>query len=273
MAAVDSATDPVSGEFDGRVAVITGTSWIAAEVARLMVERGGSVVVVGPDIDVADEVVGPLGDSARFVTGSTRSDEDLGAALHTAVQCFGGVDVIVAAHASFVDDRLETDRERWLEALDVNVAGTSLLVQKAVPLMEQRGGGAVVLVTSISGKASQPDRLVYPVTKAALLGMVRNLAQVLAPKQIRVNSVSPGWTWSRNIERRYGTRERADRYAAEFQLLGRLGDPAEVAEAVLFLCSDRSSFTTGADLAVDGGYASTSPEALGHAQIAVPEVG
>ena len=273
MAAVDSATDPVSGEFDGRVAVITGTSWIAAEVARLMVERGGSVVIVGPDVDVADEAVGPLGDSARFVTGSTRSDEDLDAALHTAVQCFGGVDVIVAAHASFVDDRLETDRERWLEALDVNVAGTSLLVQKAVPLMEQRGGGAVVLVTSISGKASQPDRLVYPVTKAALLGMVRNLAHVLAPKHIRVNSVSPGWTWSRNIERRYGSRERADRYAAEFQLLGRLGDPAEVAEAVLFMCSDRSSFTTGADLAVDGGYASTSPEALGHAQIAVPEVG
>ncbi len=268
-----STSDPVVGEFADKVAVITGTSWIAAETARLMVERGGSVVIAGPDVSVSEEVLAPLGDAARFVAASTRSDADLDAALDTAVEAFGGVDIVIVAHASFVDDRLETDRDRWLEALDVNVAGTALLVSKAVPLMEARGGGSVVVVTSISGKASQPDRLVYPVTKAALLGMVRNMAHVLSPHRIRVNSVSPGWTWSRNIERRYGTRERADRYAAEFQLLGRLGEPEEVAEAVLFLCSDRSSFTTGADLAVDGGYSSTGPEALGHARVAVPEIG
>ena len=262
-----------SAEFAGKVAVVTGgTSMIAASVGRLFVERGGSVVLAGPDPEHVDEVIAPLGDSGRFVVASTRNDADLDEILRTAVDAFGGVDMVVAAHASFIDDRLDTSRDQWIEALDVNVAGTSLLVQRAVPLMERRGGGAVVVVTSISGKLSQPDRVVYPVTKAALLGLVRNLAHVLAPRNIRVNSVSPGWTWSRNIERRYGTRERADRYAAEFQLLGRLADPDEIAEAVLFLCSQRASFTTGADLAVDGGYASTSPEALGQAQIKVPTI-
>jgi hypothetical protein len=95
--------------------------------------------------------------------------------------------------------------------------------------------------------------------------LVRTAAQQLAPRGIRVNAVSPGWMWSRNIERRYGTRERADALAAEFQALGRLADPEEIAQAVLFLVSDRASFVTGADLVVDGGYSAMGPEALGQA--------
>ncbi len=138
-----------------------------------------------------------------------------------------------------------------------------MFIEKAVPLMQARGAGAAVLVTSISGKASQPNRIVYPVTKAALLGLSRNMAQALAPLGIRLNSVSPGWTWSRNIEARYGSREYADDFAGEFHAIRRMAEPEEIADAICYLCSDGASFVTGSDFAVDGGYSAMGPEALG----------
>ena len=111
---------------------------------------------------------------------------------------------------------------------------------------------------------------VYNVSKAGLLMLARTGAQALAPRGIRVNSVSPGWTWSRNIERRYGSRERADEFAAEFQPLGRMADPDEIAAAVMFVASEDAAFMTGADLVVDGGYTALGPEALGQAAAKVP---
>ncbi len=213
-----------------------------------------------------------LGNSARFVRTDVTRDADLDVLIDGAVAEFGGLDYVVSASAAFDDAQMETTRDQWHHALDVNVVGTAMLIEKAVPHIERRGGGAVVIIASISAKSSQPNRLVYPVTKSALLGLTRNSAQLLAGRSIRVNSVSPGWTWSRNIERRYGSRERADSVAAEFQALGRLAHPGEIADAVLYLLSDRASFVTGTDLAVDGGYAAMGPEALGQAFEKIPVI-
>ena len=260
--------------FAGKVALVTGaTSYIGAAICTQLVGSGARVVLGDLAEDLGHSIAAPLGDSARFVRADVTHDGDLDRMVDTAVAEFGGIDLAVSAAAIFDDAQLDTTRDQWRRALDVNVIGAAMLIQKAVPSMERRGGGAIVVIASVSARQSQPDRLVYPVTKAALLGLTRNSAQLLAGRSIRVNAVSPGWTWSRNIERRYGaSRERADAVAAEFQALGRLADPDEIADAVLYLLSDRASFITGADLAVDGGYSAMGPEALGQAFAKYPIV-
>ena len=251
-------------EFAGKVLVATGgASLIVESLARQFVDNGGHVVLGDLQDEFAEQLVTSLGGAGRFVRTDVTSDSDLDALLQTAVTDFGGVDFVVSAHTTFACGHLDTTRENWRSSLDVNVASTAMFIEKAVPLMQQRGGGAAVLVTSVSGKASQPNHIVYPVTKAALLGLNRNMSQALAPLGIRINSVSPGWTWSRNIERRYGTREHADHFAGEFHSIRRMAEPEEIADAICYLCSDGASFITGADLAVDGGYSALGPEALG----------
>ena len=260
-------------EFAGKVLVATGgASFIVEALARQFVDNGGHVVLGDLQDDFAEQLLASLGTSGRFLPTDVTSDEDLDALLATAVDDFGGVDFVVGAHTTFACGYLDTTRETWLTSLNVNVASSAMLVEKAVPLMQQRGGGAVVLVTSVSGKSSQPNRIVYPVTKAALLGLTRNMSQALAPLGIRINSVSPGWTWSRNIERRYGTREHADHFAGEFHSIRRMGEPEEIADAICYLCSAGASFITGADVAVDGGYSALGPEALGQPYEKFPAV-
>ena len=262
-----------STEFAGKVALVTGaSSFIATAVITQLVEAGARVVLADVNERIGSEIAESLGESVRFVRTDVTSDADLERLVDTAVTEFGGVDLVVSAAAVFDDGQMESTREQWHRAFDVNVIGAAMLIEKAVPHIVRRGGGSVVIIASISAKQSQPDRLVYPVTKTALLGLTRNAAQLLASRSIWVNAVSPGWTWSRNIERRYGTRQRADSVAAEFQALGRLADPDEIADGVLYLLSDRASFVTGTDLAVDGGYAAMGPEALGQAFVKIPVI-
>lgn len=195
-----------------------------------------------------------------FTPCDLRKDADITALVQATRDAYGRIDFLVNVACSYLDNGADSSRAEWLEALDVNIVGSVMLMQAArADLAATRG--AIVNFGSISARVAQTGRWLYPVSKAAILQLTRNQAMDLAPDGIRVNAVSPGWTWSNIMDQLTGgNREKTDAVAAPFHLLRRAGDPEEVANAVLFLCSDEASFITGTDIRVDGGYTAMGPE-------------
>jgi NAD(P)-dependent dehydrogenase (short-subunit alcohol dehydrogenase family) len=130
--------------------------------------------------------------------------------------------------------------------------------------MKQTGGGAIVNVASISAHIAQPNRWTYNACKGAVVTLTKCQALDLSVDGIRVNTVSPGWIWTPEVLKAAGgDRKRWEPVWGRFHMLRRLGEPSEVAKAIVFLCSDDASFITGAELAVDGGYMAMGSEGLG----------
>jgi NAD(P)-dependent dehydrogenase (short-subunit alcohol dehydrogenase family) len=189
-----------------------------------------------------------------------RDDAQIAALVAATKAKFGRIDFLVNVACSYLDNGAETTRADWLTALDINIVGSVMLMQAAQAELAANKG-AIVNFGSISSRVAQTGRWVYPVSKAAILQLTRNQAMDLAPHGIRVNAVSPGWTWSNIMDQLTGgNRAKTDAVAAPFHLLGRVADPEEVASAVMFLCSDEASFITGTDICVDGGYTAMGPE-------------
>jgi NAD(P)-dependent dehydrogenase (short-subunit alcohol dehydrogenase family) len=251
----------------GSTAIVTGgATLIGQAVVRAFAERGANVAVA----DIDTEGAKSLPEGVFFSDTDIRDDAQIDRFVADVVERFGGVDFLVNLACSYVDDGAASPREDWLESLNVNVVSAVMTTKAVHPHMKAAGKGAIVNFTSISSKVAQTGRWLYPVGKAALVQLTRNMAMDLAPDGIRVNSVSPGWTWSKiMVELTGDDRAKTDRVAAPFHLLGRVGDPEEVAEVVLFLCSDNASVVTGADYAADGGYSAMGPE---QAEPAIPKL-
>ncbi|MCC5968842.1 MAG: SDR family oxidoreductase [Pararhodobacter sp.] len=251
-------------DFTNKVAIVTGASTlIGAGVVRAFAGAGARVVMA--DINEADgkKVASELGDGVAFRFTDVTKDDDIDACIAFAEKQFGGVDYHVNLASTYLDNGIHTSREDWLTSLNVNLVSAMVFADKVAPVIAKRGGGAIVNFASIAGKVAQPGRMTYSAAKAAMLQVTRNAAMQLRPRNIRVNSVSPGWTWSNiMVQLTENKREKADSVAKPFHIIERTGDPAEVAAAVLFLCSDQASFITGTDIAVDGGYTAIGPEGM-----------
>lgn len=243
---------------DGRTALVTGgATKIGLGVAEVLKAQGATVVVA--DIDREGLANVPEGIEAQVC--DITDDAAVEALVAGIVERHGGLDTVVNLAATYLDEGGDTSRADWLRALDVNLVSAVRVAAIARPHLAASGQGAIVNFTSISSKVAQTGRWVYPVSKAALVQLTRSQALDLAADGIRVNSVSPGWTWSNIMDGLSGgDLDKTDRVAAPFHILGRVNRPEEIGNVVAFLASPLASGVTGADYAVDGGYSAIGPE-------------
>lgn len=246
----------------GRSAIVTGgVTLIGAAVVEALHAAGVRVTVADIQAEAGAALARRLGEGVRFQATDITDDAQVATCVAAAAEVQGGVDILVNLACTYLDNGAESPRADWLKALDVNLVSAAMMLQAVRPHFRRAGRGAVVNFTSISSGVAQTGRWLYPVSKAAMVQLTRNMAMDLAAENVRVNSVSPGWTWSAIMDQlTHGDRAKTDRVAAPFHLLRRVGSPHEVAQVVLFLCSDLASFVTGAEWACDGGYSAMGPE-------------
>lgn len=246
----------------GRTAVVTGGATLVGQgVVEALHEAGATVVIADIDQAGATECAERLGERVHAVQLDITNDDQVAAFATDVVAQHGGIDILVNLACSYLDNGSQTSRADWLTALDVNLVSAVRMAAACREHLAASGHGAIINFTSISSKVAQTERWVYPATKAAMVQVTRSMAMDYADDKIRVNSVSPGWTWSKIMDQLSGgNRTHTDQVAGDFHFTKRVGDPIEVGRVVAFLASDAASVVTGADWAADGGYSAMGPE-------------
>jgi 3alpha(or 20beta)-hydroxysteroid dehydrogenase len=247
------------GELDGKVAIISGAArGQGAAAAKLFVTHGARVVVGDVLDDVGKELAESLGEAAVYRHLDVANEDDWANVVNETVDAWGGVDVLVnnagiLRFAALPDMPLAD----YLRIVNVNQVGTFLGMRAVAKPMMAAGKGSIVNISSIEGLAGMPYLTAYTSTKFAIRGMTKVASLELGPHGIRVNSVHPGMIETDMVKDAAGGHDVDLSPAAKRIALRRMGQPDDIAEVVLFLASDRSSYVTGAELAADGGATAT----------------
>ncbi|WP_241279837.1 SDR family NAD(P)-dependent oxidoreductase [Chryseobacterium cucumeris] len=244
-------------KLENKVAVITGgNSGIGLATAKEFIEQGAHVYITGRRKEQLDEAVKQLGSGVTAVQSDVSNLEDIDKLIAEVKGKHGKIDVLVSnVGIAHFEPLGYISEESFDQLFSTNVKGTVFLVQKALPLMST--GGSIILTGSVNGSKGTPAMSVYSATKAAVRNLARSWALDLKGTGIRVNVLSPGATSTENVVKNLnaiGQFEAISEGIAQQSPLGRFAEPHEVAKAALFLASDDSTFTTGSELFVDGGF-------------------
>jgi NAD(P)-dependent dehydrogenase (short-subunit alcohol dehydrogenase family) len=250
-----------TGKLKDKVAIVTGAGGdIGCAISLQFAAEGAAVVCADLDLKAArrtSEQIENVGGKAVPVECDVADNDAARASVSETVRRFGTLHVLVNNAAHFIRDATisELDETEFNRAFAVNVTGAFLMSRWAIPHMVRAGGGNIIHIASQMGHVAREKQATYCATKGALLLLAKGMALDHASNGIRVNSLSPGGIATQGMADQWGGMERAEReWGKRMHPLGRLGRTEEIARAALFLASDDSSFMTGADLLVDGGY-------------------
>jgi NAD(P)-dependent dehydrogenase (short-subunit alcohol dehydrogenase family) len=250
----------VTTELEGKVALVTGgTSGIGRDTAVLFAKAGAKVVVAGrrePEGNETIELIRTAGGDGLFVKADISKASEVDALIQNAVNRFGRLDIafnnagIEGAWAPIV----RQSEEDWDRTIDINLKGVWLCLKYEIrQMLRQAGGGAIVNMASITALIGSVGAGAYSASKHGVIGLTKTAALENAKSGIRINAICPGFTETPMADRIFRV-PKLYKYVLSCHPIGRLGRPAEIAEAVLWMCSDRASFMTGQSLILDGGF-------------------
>ena len=245
-----------------RVAIVTGAAWgIGGATARRLAEEGARVLVADIDADGAAQNVATIrgnGGSAEAFACDVGVEADVRAMVEKAIALWGKLDILVnnaypVGRSGPRVDVVNITETAWDEGFNIGLKSMFRAARFAVPHLRDGGGGSIVNMSSVHGLMAEPGQLVYETLKAGVMSLTRQLAVEYGPAGIRVNAICPGHVVTERMAERWQDHPETLRYFAEQYPLRRTGLPVDIANAVVFLCSDEASFITGHSLVVDGG--------------------
>ncbi|SFR47062.1 NAD(P)-dependent dehydrogenase, short-chain alcohol dehydrogenase family [Marinobacter daqiaonensis] len=245
--------------FSGKVALVTGgAAGIGAATAKAFALEGARVVVSDIDVQGGEGTVAAIaaaGGEAVFIPCDVSDNDAVSALIERSVATWGRLDIAFNnAGVDIEKSKLaDGDVETYDRIMDTNVRGVWLCMKHQIPVMLEQGGGAIVNTASVAGLGAAPKMSIYSASKHAVIGLTRSAAVEYAKKGIRVNAVCPAVIDTDMFRRAAAADPRKAEMAVAMHPVGRLGQAEEIAEAVLYLCSDMAGFTTGVALPVDGG--------------------